>query len=174
MNFTCNYCQKTYRDDNLGSINEYQKENSFEKKTKLEQEKSRLETEHLIAIDQKEKEILSKQIKQLDQDLHYLYLKEKIGKECICKQCFNKFRIKETKTFTCDTCQLESKGQMFEGHVDNYRWQGINPSNWSKFCLACKDNKIIWANLYCPRTSSGRDSWDLSEPRFDCSCPFIE
>ncbi|MDR1670730.1 MAG: hypothetical protein LBR43_03360 [Spiroplasmataceae bacterium] len=174
MNFTCNYCQKTYHEDNLGSVNEYHKEHLFKEKNKLEQEKARLETEALVAIEEKDKETLSNQIKKLNQDLHYLYLKEKIGKEYICKQCFDKFKIKETKSFKCEVCQLEIKGKLFEGHVDNYRWQGINPLSWTKFCQSCKDNRIINASLYCPRTGNGRDSWDLSEPRFDCSCPVIE
>jgi hypothetical protein len=121
MNFTCNYCQKTYHEDNLGSVNEYHKEHLFKEKNKLEQEKARLETEALVAIEEKDKETLSNQIKKLNQDLHYLYLKEKIGKEYICKQCFDKFKIKETKSFKCEVCQLEIKGKLFEGHVDNYR-----------------------------------------------------
>mgnify|MGYP001799410682 CR=1 FL=1 len=127
MNFTCNYCLRNYNQDYLASINEYESESLFKKKDILEKELTGLETEQILAINSKTSQDFEVKIKQLTQKLDQLYLQEKVKKEYVCKFCFNKFIIKETKSFVCDICGLEIKGRKFEGHIENYQLQGISP-----------------------------------------------
>lgn len=99
-------------------------------------------------------------------------IQQKTGKEHVCQKCHSKFQVKkEVSKFTCDTCQLEITGLKLEGHIENYQFQGISPRKWSKFCQPCKDNRIILANIYCPRVSDGYDGWDTWRVQFDCDCP---
>lgn len=117
MNFTCNYCHKTHNQSYLASVNEYQTEQLFTEKKALEEELAQLEAEQMLTTNSKTNLKVSQLIKQLE----ILYSREIIGKEHVCKSCFNKFKVKVNKPFTCDICNLENKGQKFEGHVNNYQ-----------------------------------------------------
>jgi uncharacterized Zn-finger protein len=170
--FTCNYCQNLYNWNNLASINEISPEKSLLQKEIWEKELVRLKTQQISTDNQIIQEQLTPQINNCLQQLHYLDLQLKAGKEYVCQSCQSKFKVKkDDQKFTCDICQLEITGLKCQGHVGNYQWQGISPQKWSNFCQTCQDNRVILTNLYCPRVSDGYDGWDINLRQFDCDCP---
>lgn len=78
---------------------------------------------------------------------------------------------KKEKIFNCATCQDKYSGEPHLVHVSNYQNQGIIPQQLVKICSECLENKVEIANLYCPRTSEGKDTWNPKEAQFDCYCP---
>jgi hypothetical protein len=46
---------------------------------------------------------------------------------------------------------------------------GIEPRRITKVCDNCWENEVIPADLYCPRTSDGRDTFGGGS-KFDCLC----
>jgi ribosomal protein L37AE/L43A len=171
-NFNCNYCQKAYNVDYLAAINEYPNDKTLLQKEIWEKELVRLKNQQLFTDSIVLKNQLTTQINSIIQQLRQIDLQLQTNKEYTCQTCHNKFKVKEIKTFTCDICQQEINGKMLEGHIENYQIQGISRRKWSKFCQNCRDTKIILANIYCPRTSDGRDDdWDTSLPLYDCDCP---
>jgi phage host-nuclease inhibitor protein Gam len=170
--FTCNYCQILYNWNYLASINELSPEKTLLQREIWEKELVRLKTEQMTNDNAKVQEQLTPQINNCLQQLHYLELQLKTGKEYVCQTCQAKFQVKkEVSKFTCEVCNLENETKPYEGHIANYQFQGISPRKWSKFCQSCKDTKIIMANLYCPRVSDGYDGWDINKPQYDCDCP---
>jgi len=79
--------------------------------------------------------------------------------------------ISQPPTFICQTCQQNYQGQPHQVHISNYQEQGIIPQQLTSICSYCLQDKVVIADLYCPRTSEGRDTWNPNEPQFDCYCP---
>lgn len=77
--------------------------------------------------------------------------------------------VEKPQTFVCQTCQQTHQGDPHQVHITNY--QGIIPQNLTSVCSPCLEDKVTIADFYCPRTSEGRDTYNPSEPQFDCWCP---
>ena len=66
--------------------------------------------------------------------------------------------ISQPPTFICQTCQQNYQGQPHQVHISNYQEQGIIPQQLTSICSYCLQDKVVIADLYCPRTSEGRDT----------------
>src|SRR6185312_16279202 len=66
--------------------------------------------------------------------------------------------ISQPPTFICQTCQQNYQGQPHQVHISNYQEQGIIPQQLTSIFSYCLQDKVVIADLYCPRTSEGRDT----------------
>lgn len=101
-----------------------------------------------------------------------IVLRRKKKEENISDTSSNNGTSKEpVNIFSCATCYQKYSGEPHLVHINNYQEQGIIPQRLVEICSDCLENKVEIANLYCPRTSEGKDTWNPKESQFDCYCP---
>jgi len=88
----------------------------------------------------------------------------------ICMNCGEKPKESfKSDTFICEFCYQTKIGHAIFAHVKNMP-DKRNSREISKLCSYCSYARAKKENFYCPRFSSGRDSWDANLPEFDCFC----
>jgi len=90
--------------------------------------------------------------------------------EDICVNCGEKPKESvKPDTFACEFCHQTKLGQAIFAHVKNMT-DKRDSRQIATLCSYCSYARAKKENFYCPRFSSGRDSWDLNVPEFDCFC----
>ncbi|CFW93329.1 protein of unknown function [endosymbiont DhMRE of Dentiscutata heterogama] len=172
--FKCSWCKHSHDISELEAVGENKRaaETYLEAKKKYEDKRSELPFRN--DLNEEEKRI---------KDHKYQNLIRKAWEELsnlkdiwICTNCLSSAKKKahkstgEDKVYTCAVCKNTIRGKPHKVHIANKISIGIDPRRIAKVCEGCWENEIIPADLYCPRTSDGRDTWNPGESKYDCLC----
>lgn len=111
---------------------------------------------------------------QLEWGYEFLGIKNSQGEE-YCFDCWNNKPEQaennnfQLKPFICEFCSKNKAEKPIYAHVKNMP-DKRNSKEISQICSYCSYARAKKENFYCPRFSSGRDSWDPNVPEFDCFC----
>jgi hypothetical protein len=103
----------------------------------------------------------------------YEFLQTKIEGKSYCVECVEKEQSQakpQPKSFTCEFCHKQKQEKPIYAHVKNMP-DKRDSRDIALICSYCSYARAKKENFYCPRTSSGRDIWDINIPEFDCYCP---
>ena len=173
--FKCVYCLVEKEEKEIGGEVSRNVDKLNLQKQIWEDELAKITAQQLNLTNKDRKAELDKSIIQKQKEIENIASQIKNTQEKICKSCWKRFEKKDFATFICAVCKLNITGVKLGGHIQNYQDEGISVRKWVNFCQACKNRRVIEANIYCPIKGSGRDGdWDTERPLFDCDCPVPE
>ncbi|MCE8163843.1 MAG: hypothetical protein I3273_06255 [Candidatus Moeniiplasma glomeromycotorum] len=176
-NFKCHWCKHTHEASDLGGIGDNDRASQTYLEAKEKYEKRRADLPFRRDLNDEERKT---------KDLKYQKLIREAWEELnnlkdiwVCIPCWSKAKKKvrkltgEEKGFICAVCKNEVKAKPRKVHIANKISIGIEPRRIAKVCEPCWENEIIPADIYCPRTSDGRDTFE-GKNKFDCFCVLKE
>jgi hypothetical protein len=172
-NFRCAWCKHTHSASDLGGIGDNEREAQTYLDAKKKWEDRRADLQFRNDLTNEEKRIKDLKYQKLIRDAwgELNNLKD----IWVCIPCWSKAKKKvrkltgEEKTYICAICKGEGRGKPRKVHVANKISIGIEPRRITKVCENCWENEVIPADMYCPRTSDGRDTFE-GKREFDCLC----